>query len=83
MLDYLFRSWATSVPFFSKIILIENFKESLGWGIASLLLCIPWLIFVIIRFEQVKKPFFSYLRCVGLLVLGTIVVALGGDPSEF
>ena len=67
---------------YSIIILIENFKESVGWG-ASLLLGIPWLIFVIMRFEQVKKPFFRYLGCVGLAILGTIVAALGGDPSAF
>ena len=68
---------------YSVIILIENFKESVGWGIASLLLGIPWLIFVIMRFEQVKKPFFRYLGCVGLVILGTIVASLGGDPSAF
>ena len=63
------------------ITLIENFKESVGWGIASLLLGIPWLVFVIMRFGQVKKPFLRMLGCFALSILGLIVAALGADPS--
>ena len=66
---------------YNIIILIENFKESVGWGIASLFLGIPLLVFVIMRFGQVKKPFLRMLGCFALSILGLIVAALGADPS--
>ena len=69
----------------SIILLIANFKESVGWGIASLVLGIPLLVFCIMRFSEVKKPFLHNIGCGVLIVVGSIVAAVGAaslvDPA--
>ena len=63
------------------MLLIANFKEHIGWGIASLFLGIPLLVFCIMRFSQVKKPFLAYLGFVVLIVLGGVLTAAGAISS--
>jgi hypothetical protein len=69
----------------SIMLLIANFKESVGWGIASLFLGIPLLVFCIMRFSEVKKPFLLNIGSVVLVILGTVVAAVGAasavDPA--
>jgi hypothetical protein len=38
-------------------LLITAFQESVGWGVACLLLPIVGLIFVFLHWEEAKKPF--------------------------
>jgi H+/gluconate symporter-like permease len=65
------------------ILLVENFKESVGWGIASLLIGIPLLVFCIMKFEKVKKPFLRYWLFFGLLIIGAGVISGGFRYLEF
>ena len=55
-------------------ILIAAFRESVGWGIGCLLLPIVSLIFVIMHWEETKKPFL-------LNLAGTVLAIVGGAIS--
>ncbi len=63
--------------YFSILILIENFKENVIWGIASLFLGIPMLVFVIMRWDQVGQTFLKYLGCAVVAFLGMILSGAG------
>ena len=63
--------------YFSILILIENFKENVIWGIASLFLGIPMLVFVIMRWDQVGQTFLKYLGCADVAFLGMILSGAG------
>ena len=63
--------------YFSILILIENFKENVIWGIASLLFGIPMLVFVIMRWDQVGKTFLKSLGCSVLVIIGSMLSAAG------
>ena len=65
----------------SIILLIANFKENVGWGVASLLLGIPLLVFCIMHFSKVKKPFLLNLGSGVLIGLGLVVAAVGAASS--
>ena len=41
--------------YFSILILIENFKENVLWGLGSLFLGIPMLVFIAMRWDLVGK----------------------------
>ena len=66
----------------SIILLIAAFKKSIGWGLASLFLGLPLLIFCIMNFNEVKKPFLLNIGCVVLAILGLIIAAVGAPSSD-
>lgn len=51
-------------------LLITAFQESVGWGVACLLLPIVSLIFVFLHWEDAKKPFLIGLAGNLLLIAG-------------
>ena len=63
--------------YFSILILIENFKENVIWGLASLFLGIPMLVFVIMRWDQVGKTFIKYLGSAVVAFLGIMLSGAG------
>ena len=63
--------------YFSILILIENFKENVLWGLGSLFLGIPMLVFIAMRWDLVGKNFLKYLGCVVVVILGSVLSAAG------
>lgn len=57
------------------MLLIEAFRESVLWGIGSLLIGPVSLIFVILHWDVAKKPFFIQLVGLAVMLAG---VALAG-----
>ena len=65
------------------IILIAAFKDNIWWGLGSLFCGIPWLIFSIMNFAELKKPFLICIGCNVLYFIGASMAlssALGGMP---
>ena len=65
------------------IILIAAFKDNIWWGLGSLFCGIPWIIFSIMNFAEVKKPFLIYIGCFILYFIGasmSLSSTLGGMP---
>ena len=60
---------------FNIRILIHNFKENIGWGIASLLLGIPLIVFVAMRWDVAGKDF---LKMFGSMVVAGIGMVIAG-----
>ena len=52
------------------LIIIEAFKESIIWGIFSILFNPVSLLFVILYWEKAKKPFFTQLQGLILMIAG-------------
>ena len=50
-------------------LIIEIFKESVGWGLACLLIPIATLAFVAMHWEVAKRPFLVYASGWGLILL--------------
>ena len=63
--------------YFSILILIENFKENVLWGVGSLLLGIPMLVFIAMRWDLVGKHFLKYLGCIVVAILGMVIAGAG------
>ena len=59
------------------MLLIANFKKHVGWGVASLLLGIPLLVFAIMHFSEVKKPFLLYIAFTAMIIVGFMLSAAG------
>ena len=58
----------------SICILIAAFKESLLWGLGVLFInSIVVIIFVILHFEETKKPFIIWVIGVVLMIVGQII----------
>ena len=55
-------------------VLIAAFRESVGWGIGCLVVPLVSLIFVVMHWEETKKPFL-------LNVAGSIVMVVGAVIS--
>ncbi len=55
-------------------ILIAAFRESIGWGIGCILIPLVSLIFVIMHWDETKKPFL-------LKVAGIVLLVAGGAMS--
>ena len=67
---------------FGVQILIKAFQESVWWGLGYL--CVPfvWLIYIVMFWDDTKKPFLYSLACVPVLVLGAVLLgAFSGDMS--
>ena len=56
-------------------LLVVAFQESVWWGIGCLLLPIVSLIFVILHWQEAKKPFLIQLAGVAFVILS---IVLGG-----
>ena len=54
-------------------IIIEAFKTSILWGLGTLIVPIVGLIFVLMNWEDGKKPFLIYLAGIALMVVGVIL----------
>ncbi len=59
------------------IILIKAFKTSVLWGLGSLFVPFVGLIFVIMNWEECKKPFLMSLLCIPLYLLGFFLSSMG------
>mgnify|MGYP001025996567 CR=1 FL=1 len=57
------------------MLLIENFKKNVGWGIASLFCGIPLYVFAIMHFKEVKKIFLLHIAFFILAFAGGILPA--------
>jgi len=57
------------------MILIEAFKESIWWGLGSLLVPFVSLAFVIVHWQAAKKPFFIWLAGLPFYIVGMILSA--------
>jgi hypothetical protein len=57
------------------ILLIENFKKNVAWGIASLFCGIPLFVFGIMHFKEVKKTFLLHVAFYILAFAGAIYPA--------
>ena len=67
----------------SIILLIAAFKDNIWWGLGGLFCGIPLLIFCIMNFAEVKKPFLIYIGCFILYFIGasmSLSSTLGGMP---
>ena len=60
------------------IILIAAFKDNIWWGLGSLFCGIPWLIFSIMNFAELKKPFLIYIGCAILYGIGAATAVSSG-----
>jgi len=61
----------------SIMLLIPNFKKNVGWGVASLILGVPLLVFAIMHFNEVKKTFLLYIVFIVMMVVGFMLSAAG------
>lgn len=62
---------------FSILILIRAFKESVGWGLVSLLVPFGILVFVIKFWDDCKGNFLKLLACTGVAIIGVFIGAKG------
>lgn len=58
-------------------LLVLAFQESIWWGLGSLLLSPVMLVFVILHWQQAKRPFLINLGGVALMIVGV----LGGQSQ--
>lgn len=54
---------------FGIILIVKAFRESIGWGLATIFIPFAGLVFVIRNWEDTKKPFLGGV-CGGLIMLG-------------
>lgn len=59
--------------FFGIKILIIAFRKSVVWGLASLFIPFVALVFVIMHWDETKKPFLCSLLAIPLYILGGIL----------
>ena len=67
----------------SIILLIAAFKDNIWWGLGGLFCGLPLLIFCIMNFAEVKKPFLINIGCSILYFIGASMAAasaLSGMP---
>ena len=63
-------------------ILIKAFQESIWWGLGYILVPFVGLIYIIMFWDDTKKPFLYSLACVPVLVIGMVLAgAFSGDMS--
>ena len=53
------------------MLLVKAFQESVGWGLASLLVPLVLIVFVVTHWGECAKPFFIYLVGFVMLVIGS------------
>jgi len=62
---------------FNIRILIHNFKENIGWGLASLFLGIPMIIYVAMRWDVAGKDFLKMLGSMAVAVIAMFIAGAG------
>lgn len=63
---------------FSIQILVAAFKTSILWGLGSLFVPFVILIFVVMHWDETKKPFLYSLACLPVWLLGFFLMGMGG-----
>lgn len=63
---------------FSIQILVTAFKTSILWGLGSLFVPFVILIFVVMRWDETKKPFLYSLACLPAWFVGFLLMGMGG-----
>ena len=61
--------------------LIAAFRKSVMWGLGCLIIGPISLVFLIMHWQEAKKPFFISLLAVPLIFLALVFGALGGDGN--
>ena len=61
------------------MILIEAFKESLLWGIGSLIVPVVILIFVLTHWTETGKLFLYNIAASAVIIVGTVIVSMGAE----
>ncbi|MHC5058724.1 MAG: hypothetical protein ACYTKD_29045 [Planctomycetota bacterium] len=61
------------------MILIEAFKENIGWGLGSLLVPIVALVFAFMHWDKCKKGFTIWALGFGLCILSMVLAAAFGE----
>ncbi|MHC4248319.1 MAG: hypothetical protein ACYS9X_04250 [Planctomycetota bacterium] len=64
------------------MILIEAFKENIGWGLGSLLVPIVALVFAFMHWDRCKKGFAIWAIGFGLFILSVVLAAAFVEPME-
>ena len=63
-------------------ILIKAFQQSLWWGLGYVLVPFVGLIYIVMFWDDTKKPFLYSLACVPVMVLGMVLSgAFSGELS--
>tara|TARA_B100000809_G_scaffold155054_1_gene152334 strand:+ start:650 stop:967 length:318 start_codon:yes stop_codon:yes gene_type:complete len=65
----------------SIMILIAAFRKSVLWGLGSLFIPGVALVFLIMHWQDAKKPFLISLLAIPLFILAAVFGALGGGGS--
>jgi hypothetical protein len=73
----LFLGWLVSIVG-GIMLLVVAFKESILWGLGCIFIPFVALIFIVMHWEQSKKPFFIELAGAVLVIIGII---LGGSTG--
>lgn len=60
-------------------LLVVTFKKSVGWGLASLFLGVPALVFVFMNWAISKRPFLTSLAGFACVIAGGVLGAMGAS----
>jgi len=64
------------------VLLIENFKKNVGWGLASLFCGVPLLVFAIMNFKKVKTAFLMHIAFYVIALTVGILPALAQAKAK-
>ena len=62
---------------FAILILIQAFKTSIGWGLASLFIPLVIFVYVAKNWQATKTPFLRWAACFGVAVIGGAIGLFG------
>lgn len=62
-------------------IIVNAFKESVLWGLGSILIPLVSVIFVFMHWDENKKPFFIYIIGVVVVIVGAVLTG-ASTPSS-
>lgn len=65
---------------FAIIILFRAFQQSFVWGFGCLLVPFMIFVFVMLNWEDTKRPFLLFLLAIPISVAGTILATQGAAP---
>jgi hypothetical protein len=65
---------------FAIIILFRAFQQSFVWGFGCLLIPFMLFVFVILNWEESKRPFLLFLLSIPISVAGAILATQGTAP---
>ena len=61
------------------LILVEAFKESLLWGLGSLIVPFVILIFVLTHWSETGKLFLYNIAATAVMIVGTVIAGVGAE----